>query len=92
MTKSTSWDGLENWGRGPSTGRPTSVGPHDVRQDQTDPDNPGLDPARYHLQPGDNNNRTADDPGPGGPVTIKVKGQSAPESPDPETGKPPTGG
>jgi hypothetical protein len=91
MTKSDNNEGLKNWGTGPATGRPTSVGPHDVKQDQTDPDNPGLDPASYHPKPGDSNNRVASDPGPGGPVNIKVKGQPEPEI-HPETGKPRTGG
>lgn len=81
----------QNWGTGPETGRPTSVGPHDVKKHQTDPDNPGLDPASYNLKPGENNNRTAADPGPGGPVVIKVKGQPEADL-VPETGQPRTGG
>jgi hypothetical protein len=91
MTKSAGPEGYKNWGRGPETGRPTSVGPHDIKQDQTDPNNPGLDPESYHPKPGDNNNRVASDPGPSGPVIIPVKGQSEPEI-VPETGKPRTGG
>ncbi|MFC3123512.1 hypothetical protein ACFOD4_00445 [Pseudoroseomonas globiformis] len=86
-----SLEGYKNWGRGPATGRPTSVGPHHFKQDQTDPGNAGLDPASYHLKPGDNNNRIAGDPGPGGPVNIKVKDNAAPEI-VPETGAPRTGG
>jgi hypothetical protein len=91
MTKSASLEGYKNWGRGPETGRPTSVGPHDVMKDQTDPDNRGLDPESYHLKPGENNNRVASDPGPGGPVNIKVKGQPQVEI-VPDTGKPRIGG
>jgi hypothetical protein len=91
MTKSANSEGFKNWGRGPVDGRPTSVGPHDVNEDQVDPENPGLDPASYNLKPGDNNNRVASDPGPGGPVNIKVKGQPDVEI-VPETGKPRTGG
>ncbi|MFC3127157.1 hypothetical protein ACFOD4_18980 [Pseudoroseomonas globiformis] len=66
-------EGLKNWGHGPATGRPKSVGPHDVRKDQTDPSDKGLDPKSYNPKPGDQNNRTPEDPGPGGPVNIPTK-------------------
>ena len=75
MTDNASREGLKNWGHGPETGRPKSVGPHDVKKDQVDPSDPGIDPEAYHLKPGMNNNRTAEDPGPGGPVNIKPKGK-----------------
>ena len=45
----------ENWGTETKTARPTSVGPHDVKVDQEDPGNPGLDPTRaYKPGPGTN--------------------------------------
>ena len=91
MPDPTNRDGAKNAGSGPAHARPSSVGPHDVKRDQIDPSNPGLDPADYHMKPGDNNNRNAADPGPGGPVNIKVKGQAEVEI-VPETGRPRTGG
>lgn len=73
MANETSNAGLENWGTGPSSGRPKSVGPHDVKKDQLDPDAKPIDPdAAYNKQPGDNKGMGIKD-GPGGPVNIKVK-------------------
>ncbi len=84
-------ESVESESGGSGYARPSSVGPHDVKRDQIDPNNPGLDPADYNMKPGDNNNRNAADPGPGGPVNIKVKGQDEAEI-VPETGRPRTGG
>lgn len=88
--KSAMWEGCQNWGRGPVTGRPTSVGPHDVNKDQTDPGNPGINPESCNLKPG-NNNRVAEALRPGGTVTIKAKSHSE-VGVVPETGRPRIGG
>lgn len=73
MTDKANREGLKNWGTGPVTGRPTSVGPHDVKENQTDPTNKGVDPDKdYRGQPGDNKGMGIVD-GPGGPVDIKPK-------------------
>ncbi|WP_419899287.1 hypothetical protein [Roseomonas sp. USHLN139] len=66
MTDKASREGLKNWGHGPSSGRPDSVGPHDVKRDQLDPDRKGVDPEDYDRGP-------VTQPGPGGPVNIKPK-------------------
>jgi hypothetical protein len=73
MTDKANREGLKNWGHGPPTGRPSSVGPHDVKADQTDPANKGLDPETdYHGQPGDNKGLGITDT-PGSPVNIQPK-------------------
>jgi hypothetical protein len=73
MTDKANLEGLKNWGTGPATGRPTSVGPHDITKDQTDPNNKGLDPEKdYKGQPGDNKGLGITGK-PGGPVNIQPK-------------------
>ena len=37
-----------NWGGGAKTARPKSVGPHDVKADQENPADPGIDPGRAY--------------------------------------------
>ena len=64
-------EGMKNWGKSPPTARPKSVGPHDVKKDQTDPNDPGLDPEAYAKDPVSNSIPTGKQPG--GPVNIKPK-------------------
>jgi hypothetical protein len=57
------------------TARPESVGPHEVKREQENPDAKGIDPQKgYKPKPGDSNNFTPDSGGPKGPVNIGVKG------------------
>lgn len=73
MADRANTEGLKNWGHGPETGRPSSVGPHDVKADQTDPANKGLNPERdYKGQPGDNKGLGITGK-PTGPVNIPPK-------------------
>ena len=47
------------------TARPTSVGPHDVRKDQEDPDNPGIKPEEgYATEIARNDEAAAKQPAP----------------------------
>jgi hypothetical protein len=94
MAKSAWREGYKNWGRGPSSGRPASVGTHDILQDQLDPSAKGLDPNEAYKGGGSGNGPNtglgiAD--GAGGPVNIKVKGNPEVEI-VPDTGKPRIGG
>jgi hypothetical protein len=74
MAKETSNAGLENWGTGPSSARPGSVGPHDVNDKQLKPGDKPMDPGKnYENQPGDNKGMGVGKDAPGGPVNIKVK-------------------
>jgi len=58
---------LENWGLHTKTARPESVGPHDVKENQQNPADPGIEPeAGYKPSPGDD----AASAGPGGQVAI----------------------
>jgi hypothetical protein len=73
MTDRAWTEGLKNWGNGPATGRPTSVGPSNITENQTDPNNKGLDPDKdFPGKPGDNKGLGVAD-APGGPVNIPVK-------------------
>jgi hypothetical protein len=91
MSDPANSEGFKNWGTGPSSARPDSVGPHDVNEGQFDPDAKPMDPSKdYNGQPGDNKGLGIKD-GPGGPVSIQVKGGDEPEK-VPETNKPRTGG
>jgi hypothetical protein len=74
MANETSNAGLDNWGTGPSSARPESVGPHDVKKDQKNPAAKPMDPGEnYKDQPGDNKGMGVGKDAPGGPVNIKVK-------------------
>ncbi|UFN49021.1 hypothetical protein LPC08_24000 [Roseomonas sp. OT10] len=54
MAEETLREEFSNWGGGTKSARPTSVGPHDVKADQEDPSNPGLDPGKdYKPSPQD---------------------------------------
>jgi hypothetical protein len=78
MTDPANTEGFKNWGTGPSSARPESVGPQDVNDKQFDPDAKPLDPSKdYNAQPGDNKGL--------------VKGGDEPEK-VPDTEKPRTGG
>ncbi len=58
------------------TARPKSVGPHDVKRDQEDPADPGIDPGRgYANEIAEvNKARKAEGRPAKGPVNIAVKG------------------
>jgi hypothetical protein len=76
MTEDASKEGYKNWGRGPSSGRPDSIGSHNITEDQNDPDAKGLDPNKDYKGGGAGNGPNtglgvAD--GPGGPVNIQPK-------------------
>ncbi|ONG51078.1 hypothetical protein BKE38_16710 [Pseudoroseomonas deserti] len=77
MADKAAREGLKNWGHGPSSGRPGSVGPHDVRRDQLVPGEKGIDPEAYDRVP-------APQPGADAPVNIKPKrsGDAEPSAED----------
>ncbi|WP_159993604.1 hypothetical protein [Roseomonas sp. 18066] len=66
MADKAAREGLKNWGHGPSSGRPGSVGPHDVTRDQLKPGGKDVDPEAYDRMP-------PPQPGPDAPVNIKAK-------------------
>jgi hypothetical protein len=51
VTKPAWFVGFKNWGRGPETARRTSVGPHDARDDQMDPESSSLSPEAMIRSP-----------------------------------------
>jgi hypothetical protein len=76
MSKDETHEGLKNWGRGPSSGRPDSVGSHNIMEDPNDPGAKGLDPNKDYKGGGAGNgpNTGLGITGkPGGPVNIQPK-------------------
>jgi hypothetical protein len=76
MTDRANYEGLKNQGRGPSQGRPSSVGQNSILPEHAGPDTKGLDPEKDYKGGGAGNgpNTGMGITGkPGGPVNIKVK-------------------